>query len=299
MNPATTITLCTLRLLCTNGPVSGTGTGFLYSFQVPVQQNGQQQIIQVPMIITNKHVVANMTSLETTISIVPRERAQLSDSVVGDQDVHRRFRMDNLQAHVAFHPDPQVDLCAVPALPFLSEIPQDWLPRHSFATREWHLSDEELSYTRPIEPVIMVGYPTGLWNEVDNRPISRRGLTASHPAQRWNGERKFVIDAACFPGSSGSPVFLFEDGMYRRGADQYTPGTRARLIGILFAGPLFTQQGRFEQRVIPTAVGSVPIVDAMMNLGYVVHADALDDLIPEIRTRVEAEMRGHVGGQSL
>ncbi|PVX84363.1 S1 family peptidase [Paraburkholderia unamae] len=291
MNPATAISLCTLRLSCTNGGASGTGTGFLYMFRVPVQQEGQEQTFDVPMIITNKHVVQNMTRLETPITLRPREAAAMTDAAVGADDVHLGYLVENLQETISFHPDPQIDLCAIPLLPFLVQIPPNLMLRHTLVTRDWRLSNEELSYTRPIEPVVMIGYPTGLWNEVDNRPIARRGLTASHPTQRWNGERKFLIDAACFPGSSGSPVFLFEDGMYRSGADGYTPGTRAKLIGVLFAGPLFTQQGRFEQRVIPTAVGTVPIVDAMMNLGYVVHADTLDDLIPVISARVEAELR--------
>jgi hypothetical protein len=81
--------------------------------------------------------------------------------------------------------------------------------------------------------------------------------------------------------------------MVRISAEGYGPGTRARFIGILFAGPLFNQQGRFEQRVIPTAIGTVPVVDAMMNLGYVAHADTVDDLIPVIRARIEAEMRAN------
>lgn len=290
MNPATAITLCTLRLACSNGAASGTGTGFLYAFRIQITENDNEGIVEIPMIVTNKHVVSNMMTLNTTMSLMPRN-AQITDAAVSNADEHFNFTIGNLQEFIAFHPDPQVDLCAIPVGMLLQQIPAHLQLRHTFVTRDWHLTQQELGYTRPIEPVIMVGYPTGLWNEADNRPISRRGLTASHPAQRWNRERKFLIDAACFPGSSGSPVFLFEDGMIRVAADGYGPGTRARFIGILFAGPVFNQQGRFEQRVIPTAIGTVPVIDGMMNLGYVAHADTVDDLIPVIRARVEQEMR--------
>ncbi|GJH14947.1 trypsin-like peptidase domain-containing protein [Caballeronia novacaledonica] len=291
MNPATSITLCTVRLSCTNGPISGTGTGFFYLFKFSVKRFEDKADVEIPMIVTNKHVVANMTSMETTISLMPR-CAKLDDAAVGMSDTHHTFRLDNLQQTIAYHPDPHVDVCAIPAGLFFQQIPADRQVRHVFVERNWHLSEQELGYTRPIEPIVMIGYPTGLWNETDNRPITRRGLTASHPVQRWNRERKFLIDAACFPGSSGSPVFLFEDGMYRTAANRYSAGTRARFIGILFAGPVFNQQGRFEQRQIPTAVGTVPVVDAMMNLGYVAHADTVDDLIPIIKNRVEAELAG-------
>lgn len=259
-------------------------------FKVPITGRSGAQVVDVPMIVTNKHVVENMTTLNTTISLCPRG-TQPSDEAITPDDVHAHVAINNLQQSICFHPDSQVDLCAIVFGNILEQIPDHLQLRHTFVSQSWSLTLDESKYTRPIEPVIMVGYPTGLWNEADNRPISRRGLTASHPTQRWNRERKFLIDAACFPGSSGSPVFLFEDGMIRISAEAYGPGTRARFIGILFAGPIFNQHGRFEQRVIPTTVGTVPVIDSMMNLGYVAHADTVDDLIPLIRARIEQDIR--------
>lgn len=52
----------------------------------------------------------------------------------------------------------------------------------------------------------MVGYPDGIWDEFNNQPIVRRGITATHPKNDFNGKGEFLIDAVCFPGSSGSPV---------------------------------------------------------------------------------------------
>jgi hypothetical protein len=154
--------------------------------------------------------------------------------------------------------------------------------KHAFVDTAWRMSPEAASYTRPIEPVLMVGYPNGLWDETNNRPITRQGSTASHPLHNWNGERTFVIDAACFGGSSGSPVFLYEDGLFRTAADTYTPGTRIVLLGALYAGPMVTAEGRLVPRPIPTSTIAVPQINLMMNLGYVVQADAIDDLRPII-----------------
>jgi len=57
----------------------------------------------------------------------------------------------------------------------------------------------------------MIGYPNGLWDHVNNLPLIRRGITASHPGVDYqiegqNGPGVTVIDMACFPDSSGSPV---------------------------------------------------------------------------------------------
>jgi len=60
----------------------------------------------------------------------------------------------------------------------------------------------------------MVGYPIGLWDEKNNYPIFRKGITATHPANDYNGKSEFMIDAACFPGSSGSPVYIIDELNY-------------------------------------------------------------------------------------
>lgn len=60
----------------------------------------------------------------------------------------------------------------------------------------------------------MIGYPNGLWDSVNNMPIVRRGTMATNISLNHNDKREFVIDAACFPGSSGSPVVLFNKGGY-------------------------------------------------------------------------------------
>ena|SRR5437870_8666261 len=121
-------------------------------------------------------------------------------------------------------------------------------------------------------------YPSGLWDSVNNSPLIRRGISATHPLVNYEGKKEFVIDAACFPGSSGSPVFLFEDGMYRSDANSYTPGSRIALLGVLYAGPQFTAEGRLEARPIPHNFAPTPITSVPMNLGFVIHADEVDVL---------------------
>ena len=59
-----------------------------------------------------------------------------------------------------------------------------------------------------VEDVLMIGYPNGLWDTTHNMPIIRRGTIATDIKLDYNEKKEFVIDAACFPGSSGSPVLF-------------------------------------------------------------------------------------------
>ena len=73
--------------------------------------------------------------------------------------------------------------------------------------------DDDLAKLSAIEDVLMIGYPNGLWDSESNLPIVRRGITASPPYRHFKGRREFVIDCACYPGSSGSPIFLYRPGL--------------------------------------------------------------------------------------
>jgi len=74
---------------------------------------------------------------------------------------------------------------------------------------------QQLSDFSALEEILMVGYPNGIWDNVNNKPILRKGVTATHPNFDYCGKKEIMIDAACFPGSSGSPVFIFNEGSYR------------------------------------------------------------------------------------
>jgi len=74
-------------------------------------------------------------------------------------------------------------------------------------------------------------------------------------------------DMACFPGSSGSPIFLFNrDGCLDRKNNAYMMGaTGFFLVGVLYSGPLITNEGRI-------VLGQAPTVEvaSMMHLGYAI-----------------------------
>lgn len=282
LNPFTIISLSTVRLEAHSPDGVAVGTGFFYNypFQMPKTSGGAEQI-NVPVIVTNKHVLNRATSVKLRLSTYPGDKDISHDgSVEGHLPIDLVF---DVTEGVIGHPDPSVDLCVFNCSVLFSLLPAGKKLRLFFLDKGWQVDNARQKFVRPIESVIMLGYPNGLWDEVNNRPVARSGLTASHPFIPWNGQRQFLIDMACFPGSSGSPVFLTEDGLCRTGADGFTPGTRADLIGILWGGPLITIEGRMEQRAIPTGAVDVPVVNAMMNLGYVIPANALDDFETLVR----------------
>ena len=140
-------------------------------------------------------------------------------------------------------------------------------------------SNQELLDLRLVEDILMVGYPNGLWDEVNNMPLFRKGITSSHPSLDWNGKSEMLIDAACFPGSSGSPVFLFNEGGYvdRKGTT-HMGSSRVKLLGILYAGPQHTAKGEIKIVTVPTSVAPMAVTGVPNNIGIVIKSIKLDEL---------------------
>jgi hypothetical protein len=220
--------------------------------------------------------------MEITISLLPQGVTAIKDNLQTPSIEHKKFTLNGLHRFRIDHPNPVIDLCAFNVSGLFSEIFSEHAVRHFFLSEYWLPTDDQREILRAIEPIVMVGYPNGLWDQSNNLPVVRNGLTASHPLVSWNGKREFLIDAACFPGSSGSPMFHFQDGMYRSKGDSYSPGTAISLLGILWGGPLISIEGRIDRRELPTSMNDVPVISTMMNLGFAIRSDAINDLKPLI-----------------
>jgi hypothetical protein len=269
--PVEIMATCTIRIEGTVGGVShSVGTAFL--FAVPLEEPHRF----LPALITNKHVLEGCDGVTFRVSVssiaIPAEETG-RPAAITHRTVNARI------ASKAEHPGP-VDLCGV-NVGFLTNILESEGLRlhHAYLSQDMLLDTNTRSYMRAAEPVVMVGYPQGIWDSVNNAPVIRRGITATHPFVAYEGRNEFLIDAACFPGSSGSPVFLFEDGWYRSGPDSATPGTRIGLLGVLYAGPQMNREGRLVPAPIPHGVLPVPVTSIPINLGYVINADEIDALV--------------------
>lgn len=281
MNPVDAIATCTVRIVAGKGESAvSVGTGFLYA--VPKPDRPDQQ---VTMLITNKHVLDGADWARLVLVAHPMN-GELGE--FGRPKSAQRHQVDlPIPPFKVDHPAHDVDLCALLFSPVINHLQAQGLAaHHAVLGAGVRLPLDARTYTRTVEPVLMVGYPRGIWDEINNAPILRRGSTATHPLVRYNGRAEFMIDAACFPGSSGSPVFLYEDGMFRSSENGYSPGTRIALLGVLYAGPQFTASGELVPQPIPHAVTSIPVTSIPMNLGFVVAAEQIDVLAAAAVQRV-------------
>jgi hypothetical protein len=246
--PATMISTCTVRVEASGPGGSSVGTGYFYNFPLGAARN-------LPVIITNKHVIEGAARLRLLVQVSARNAdIQLDGSAEGERCVP--VELADLDRLIVMHPEPEIDLCAILVTYELNKlVTAGFSIKHQILGAEWRLTEADIAALSPIEPIVMVGYPNGLWDEVNNRPLVRQGMTASHALVRWNGRRQFTIDCACFGGSSGSPVFAYRDGLIKDGPNSYTPGARASLLGTLWGGPVLNTEGRLEKRPIPTSVG--------------------------------------------
>ena len=276
MTPAETLMHTTVRLECAlKDGRSSTGTAFFFSFKVDAERHA-------PVIITNKHVIAN--AARGTFVLTKSEK---NEPVLGST---LRVELDNFESLWLKHPEHDVDLAVFPIAPLFQQASAIGVTFFAPPLTEAHVpSDAQLADLTGLETITMVGYPNGIWDEKNNMPIVRRGITATNPKHDYNGLPMFVIDCACFPGSSGSPVLIFDQGGYLDSKGTFNIGAgRVMLLGVLFAGPQHVAEGEIQTIDIPLARVPISLSRIPNNLGFVVKSRKISDFrkplgIPEGR----------------
>lgn len=252
------------------GEPIGTGTAFYTNF------NETADSVQ-PVLITNKHVVSGADQILITCHISEQDIYKPSGKLI-DFTISLQNRLIN-------HPDEDIDLCAISIGPLIQQSIEQNMPIfHAPITMELIPDEEDWQYFDAIENITMVGCPRGLLDIVNNLPIIRQGITATSPSKNYNGKKEFMIDMACFPGSSGSPIFLYnENGYLDRKSQTYPIGkTRLKLLGILYEGPTVTNSGN-----IILTKGFQFEVSSMMHLGVVIKSTELKVLESHLSKIVE------------
>ncbi len=252
----------TVRIITKSGSC---GTGSYFNFKI-----GE---FTVPVIITNKHVINYNPSEITTFLLHTKD-------MNGDPDGNIEI---TYQANWIFHD--QKDLCYCYLNPILTEIERQFGKSIFYATNDFSIipSNEQLMDLNALEELVMVGYPIGLWDARNNFPIFRKGYTASHPGIDFNEDGIGLADMACFPGSSGSPIYILNEGAYRdKRGNSYFGKSRIYLIGFLVSGPTLNANGDIVIQNIPTQQKFTTNTPVMVNLGYYIKSSELNNFVPKI-----------------
>jgi hypothetical protein len=182
-----------------------------------------QQGKQIPLLISNYHVVDG--ARRAMIELVPRS----GDSPARGNRTRVEIPGDFLLKHI----DPANDLVGVPLGGVLSNLEQSGRPVF-FRSLSPDIvpAPGALDALGAIEEVVFIGYPSGLYDPQNFTPLVRRGITATPVWNDFQGERAFLIDAGVFPGSSGSPVFILNEGAFTT-KDGLSVGNRPIFLGVL------------------------------------------------------------------
>ena len=243
-------------------------------FFIGLCDNGEQHI---PVLVTNRHVLSAGPRASVTFMLADEKRHPIRGSV---------FNLNISTADAIYHPDPAVDLAILPVGHYLDRAEESGIDLfYLYLKTDLIPSPDDWKQFDAIESVIMAGYPKGLWDSVNNYPIVRRGITATHPGNDFMGAPCFLVDMPCFEGCSGSPVFIFNDGVFSEPrAKRITVGSRVFLLGIQYAVSTTSTTGRLD--IYQSGNLSLkPVVPQYLNIGHVIKSSALFDFEPILREK--------------
>jgi hypothetical protein len=271
MSPSEFVLITTIRIETVIPNGISTGTGFFFSFLI-----NEEEDTSVPAIVTNKHVVKNAITGKLIFSI----RDDDGNLIPGQ---YYNLQLDQFEKRWIMHPDPNVDLCILPIANIHRDI-EDKYKKHlyyaSFTKKDIPDKNEIDNFISKIEEITVVGYPDGIWDSYNNMPIARRGITATALQLNFNNKPEFLVDAAIYGGSSGSPVLIFNQGYFSPANGGLVAGNRIKLVGVIHAVAQHSVDG--EIRIIDAPVTKTPISTTLIpnNLGVAIHARKIMDFEP-------------------
>lgn len=245
----------------------GAGTGFFFSHKL----NGADCLFAV----TNKHVVMGMSEGQFSFLKQKDGLPTLGDGFklnIGPQEWPKMW---------FGHPDPNIDIAIFPLFPLLEFVKKQHGTDLFFRAIETSMipTMQEIAEVDAVESVTFIGYPNGIWDSKNLIPVARRGTTASPIEVDFEGTPRFLIDAAVFGGSSGSPVFILNQGTYATKDGGIAIGSRFYFVGVIAAVFFRTHLNNIIAVPVPTQVQPTAQQQEMIDLGIVFKARTVVETI--------------------
>ena len=257
------------------------GTGFIVGHSWKSQKLAEN--IGGDFLITNKHVIKNTNSGQIKFT--------------NKSDDGRNPHLGNFTCITVEkeewgwwtgHPSDDIDIAAFPLKPALDRLPN----KHNtvfyrLINTDKFPEEDILNEIGAIEDIVFVGYPNDIYDTKNNLPIIRKGITATHPNIDYEGRPIFLIDASVFPGSSGSPVFIYNAGAWTTKEGGVFGDYRLIFLGVL-ASVLYQEvDGSLYFKEIPTNIKPVVRTRELLDLGVVYKARTILETIEELLRKFE------------
>ena len=228
-----------------NNKENSFGTGFLFNYLT-------KEKASIPFIVTNFHVINEGHSVIT-------EFLKSKDNEPCRQD---KIKVEiGLSRHDIFG-NKDNDLYLIPLGPVMHDIRKTGTEIFLRGVDQSMIPDVKVvNELSALEEIIFIGYPEQIYDSKNILPIVRRGITATPIWNDFNDKKKFLIDAGVYPGSSGSPVFIFNQGTYAV-KDGIALGDRLLFIGVLSEASISTQE---ENNKCFLGLGSVIKTEILIN----------------------------------
>ncbi len=181
--------------------------------------------------------------------------------------------------------DDTIDIAVMPLAGIIKELSQrSWQVYYRGVSPAMSLRPGMYDDFDAIEDIVLIGYPSGIFDTKNFIPVARRGITATPLSVDYGGRPQFLIDASVFPGSSGSPVFIVNRGMYPDRHGRIRVGDRVVFLGMVSALAMRKQISHVEIEGISELFPFLS-TQQMMDIGVVYKAPAIFDVIREVKSR--------------
>lgn len=264
--PSEQLMYSTVRLVNKIGDTTHWGTGFLFSF---FNMNNRGFVA----IVTNNHVVDGWDKCSFSLA---------SRRLDGSPDLEKHLPIEIVELQTKLLKHPTADLVIIPVSQIINDlVAQGQSPFVITLDQSLILTDDELKQLLPVEQVLTVGYPGQLWDDVHNLPVFHRGYTATPPYISFRGKKEFLIDITTWPGSSGSPVFLYNEGSWvARSGGTVIGGIRAKLLGVVYGVGAQDVTGNVLIQNAPTQIVAPGRMTVPTNLGACISSSRVLEFEP-------------------